>query len=167
MTFQVGENEYTGNIDDNYEFDAVEEKWIKRQNMPFTRGHASSSTTAVPCGYIIAGGSTNEYGKTKDITFYDITSNRWTKIGELPNALNTPVCAIDYAAGMYYCETGWYVYTVWERTYFLNSHITNHLGLTESSLPNEKLSCNIALFILPFENKCAVCRLAALKTNQT
>lgn len=106
---QIGENEYTGNIDVNYEWDAIGEKWIKRADMPFTRGHASSSTNAVPCGYIIAAGSTNEFGKTKDISYYDIASDSWTKIGELPNAINTPVCGIDFARGMYYCETGWYV----------------------------------------------------------
>jgi Galactose oxidase, central domain len=106
---QIGENEFTGNVADNYEWDAIGEKWIKRQAMPFARGHASSSTTAVPCGYIIAGGSTNGFRKTMDISHYDIASNSWTKIGELPVALNTPVCAIDFVAGMYYCETGLYV----------------------------------------------------------
>ena len=74
--------------------------------MPFTRGHASSSTRAMGCGFIIAGGSTNENGKTKDISFYDITTDTWTKIGELPNAINTPVCDIG-VDGYLYCESGW------------------------------------------------------------
>jgi hypothetical protein len=108
---QTGENEVSGNVADNYEWDAMAERWIERRDMPFTRGHASSSTTAVPCGYIIAGGATNEFGKTNDVSFYDINSNSWTKIGELPMSLNTPVCAIDFVAGTYYCETGLYVST--------------------------------------------------------
>jgi Galactose oxidase, central domain len=103
---QIGENEGSGNVSDNYEFDAVNLQWIKRTNMPFTRGHASSSTNAVPCGYIIAGGSTNEFGKTKDVHFYDIGSDSWTKIGELEGTVNTPVCDIDFEGGYYYCETG-------------------------------------------------------------
>lgn len=62
---QVGENEHTGNVNDNYEWDASKEMWIRKQSMPFTRGHASSSTNAVSCGLLIAGGSTNEFGKTE------------------------------------------------------------------------------------------------------
>lgn len=106
---QVGENEKSGNVKDNYEFDVASETWIQRKDMPFTRGHASSSTNGVPCGYIIAGGSTNEMGKTADIHYYDIGSDSWTKIGELPGSVNTPVCDIDFEGGMYWCETGWYV----------------------------------------------------------
>lgn len=108
---QIGENEITGNIDVHYEWDAVNEAWLPRARMPFTRSHASSSTNAVPsCGYILAAGSTNEFGKTADITYYDIATDSWTKLGELPFAVNTPVCAIDFVGGMYYCETGWYVH---------------------------------------------------------
>jgi hypothetical protein len=104
---QVGENEFSGNVKDHYEFDAVNLTWTPRAQQLFTRGHASSSTNAVPCGYIIAGGSTNEFGKTKDISYYDIATNSWIKIGELPSAVNTPVCGIDFIGGMYYCETAW------------------------------------------------------------
>jgi hypothetical protein len=101
---QIGENEGSGNVKSNYEFDAGKLQWIKRKDMPFTRGHASSSTNAVPCGYIIAGGSTNEFGKTNDVSFYDIASDSWTKIGTLPSAVNTPVCDIDFDGGYYHCQ---------------------------------------------------------------
>jgi hypothetical protein len=102
---QVGENEYTGNVADNFEWDAVKEVWIRRKSMPTTRGHAASSTRAVGCGFIVAAGSTNEYGKTADVSYYDIPTNTWTSLGNLPNALNTPVCDIN--GGYMYCESGW------------------------------------------------------------
>jgi uncharacterized membrane protein len=75
--------------------------------MPFPRGHASSSTTAVSCGFIMVGGITNGTGKTKDIMYYDIPSNTWTKVGENWFGVNTPVCAIDFVRGHLLCETGW------------------------------------------------------------
>jgi len=104
---QVGENEFTGNIVANYEYVVETDTWIKLKDMPFTRGHASESTRAMGCGFYIAAGSTNEYGKTKDISFYDIERDTWTKIGETRNALNTPVCDVSPATGKMYCETGW------------------------------------------------------------
>ena len=56
-------------------------------------------------GYITAGGSSNsEGGHFADISYYDIPSDTWTKIGDLPEALNTPVC--DMYDGWLYCETG-------------------------------------------------------------
>lgn len=103
---QIGENEQTGNVDSNYEWDVAGERWIQRQDMAFTRGHASSSTRGISCGFIIAGGSTNEFGQTKDISYYDVLSDSWTSIGELPQQLNTPVCDIDFENGYLYCETG-------------------------------------------------------------
>jgi hypothetical protein len=104
---QLGENEHNGNIDLNYEYDAVREAWVERQKMPFPRGHASSSTIAVSCGFIMVGGITNLTGKTKDIMYYDIPSNTWTKVGESWFGVNTPVCAIDFVRGHLLCETGW------------------------------------------------------------
>jgi hypothetical protein len=50
--------------------------------MPFPHGHASSSTIAVSCSFIMVGGITNGTGKTKEIMYYDIPSNTWTKVGE-------------------------------------------------------------------------------------
>ena len=61
---QVGGNERHGNYDDNYEWDLDTESWIERQSMPFARGHASSSTNPVNCGFLIAAGTTNGSGKT-------------------------------------------------------------------------------------------------------
>ena len=102
---QKGENEWTGNVKDNYEWDSEGEKWIKHTEMTISRGHAASSTRAIGCGYIIAGGSSNQNGgHTSDISYYDIPTDTWTKIGDLPEALNTPVCVIR--DGILYCETG-------------------------------------------------------------
>jgi len=102
---QVGENEYTGNNKDNYEYDVESDTWIKMRDMPYTRGHAASSTRAIGCGFLIAGGSTNEFGKTKGVYYYSIPDNSWTKIGELPQAINTPVCDVS-PDGYLYCESG-------------------------------------------------------------
>lgn len=57
----MGENEKSGNSDENYEWDVPSQSWIARADMPITRGHASSSTNAIGCGFIIAGGSSNEF----------------------------------------------------------------------------------------------------------
>lgn len=59
---QRGEDEFEGNNDDNFEWDVASETWIRRKSMPLTRGHASSSTTPVDCGFIISGGSSNGRG---------------------------------------------------------------------------------------------------------
>lgn len=104
---QVGENERYGNFDKNYEWDAASEDWIERRDIRFARGHSSSSTRAISCGYFLAGGTRNIWGKTRDISYYDIPSDSWTSIGDLPEALNTPVCDIDVANGYLYCETGY------------------------------------------------------------
>ena len=115
---QVGDDEDFGNISDNYEYFVQSDTWIKREFMPFTRGHANSSTRAFGCGFFVAGGSTNgasemgiPQGKTSDISFYDTTTDSWTKIGDLVWNLgvNTPVCdiGIDAANEQYiFCESG-------------------------------------------------------------
>ena len=102
---QKGEDEYDGNNADNYEWDAQTEAWIERESMLFTRGHAAESTRAIGCGFIIAAGSTNEFGKTSDVSYYDISSDTWTSIGDLPNSINTPIC--DISGNYLYCESGW------------------------------------------------------------
>jgi hypothetical protein len=108
---QSGEYENTGNLKDNYEYVVSTDTWIQHPDMLFTRGHAASSTRAYGSGFIIAAGTTNEDGKTSDISYYDIPSQSWTSIGNLPFALNTPVCDISpvNAAGVqyYHCESGW------------------------------------------------------------
>lgn len=43
-----------------------DDKWIQRADMPITRGHASSSTNKYGCGFIIAGGTSNDDGRVRD-----------------------------------------------------------------------------------------------------
>ena len=102
---QKGENEALGNNKDNYEWDAENEAWFKRQSMPFSRGHASSSTRAIGCGFVIAGGTTNEFNQTADVSYYDIPTDTWTSIGLLPLPINTPVC--DFSNGYLHCQSGY------------------------------------------------------------
>ena len=69
----VGGDEGNGNKNDVYEYAAVNETLIKRHKMTFSRGHAGSSTVAVSCGFIIAGGaintgSSNERWATNDVS---------------------------------------------------------------------------------------------------
>ena len=45
--------------------------------------------------------------RCSDVSYYDIASDSWSKIGDLPNAINTPVCDVDIEGGWYYCFTGW------------------------------------------------------------
>jgi N-acetylneuraminic acid mutarotase len=103
---QKGGAESEGNFDDVYEFDPVQEVWTQRQDMPLTRGHASASTRAVSCGFFIIAGTSNGIGAIKDMSYYDIPSNSWTKVGELSSAINSPVCAIDFKNKVLQCETG-------------------------------------------------------------
>jgi N-acetylneuraminic acid mutarotase len=107
---QLGGNEYNGNRDDLYEYDAVNETWTEWQKMTFPRGHASASTVAVSCGFIVAGGAINSgvdglRQQTSDVSYYDIPSNTWTHIGHLSQNVR-PFCAIDFVNNYLYCETG-------------------------------------------------------------
>ena len=98
---QVSENECCGNLGYNYEFFPNNETWIQRASMPIPRGHAASSTRAIGCGFIIAGGSINNPTgnnariRTDDISYYDIYSDTWTTaIGSLPTIGATPIVDI-------------------------------------------------------------------------
>jgi hypothetical protein len=96
---QKQEYEANGNLVDNYEFVAASETWIRRADIPFSRGHAAASTRAVGCGFIIGGGSTNSNSTARkriaDISYYDIPSDTWTAgIGMLPHEGATPVVVI-------------------------------------------------------------------------
>jgi len=140
MGGQVEEKEGSSENKDLYEFvynPNGADQWVKRADMPVTQDHASSSTKAYGCGFIIAGGTQNGGGKvryyavlhtntvdeflilhqsffkqTKDISYYDPLdgpNGKWTKIGDLPSAINTPVC--DFSLDIngedwMYCETG-------------------------------------------------------------
>jgi N-acetylneuraminic acid mutarotase len=106
---QLEQNESKGNQDDLVEWDQSSKTWIKRADMLFARGHASSSTVAYGCGFIMIGGAINTGTKTSDISYYGVDSNKWTKIGDLPFKMNTPVCDIvRNVAGSdwIYCQTG-------------------------------------------------------------
>jgi N-acetylneuraminic acid mutarotase len=110
MGGQLTANEANGNQKDLYEYDAVNEVWIQRQNMPMGRGHANMATMAVSCGFIIAGGAINSgssgsKAQTNDVSYYDIPSNTWTHIGTLSQKVRT-MCAIDLVNNYMYCETG-------------------------------------------------------------
>ena len=102
---QRGEEEANGNSNRVVEWDALKELWIEREPMALARGHATSSTRAIGCGFIVAGGTTNQYGKTSDVSYYDIPTDTWTSIGNLRTAINTPVCDIS-SDGYLYCQTG-------------------------------------------------------------
>jgi Kelch motif len=102
---QVGGQEWHGNIDSHYEYDSSNNVWIQRRSMPFPRGHISSSTFPYRnCGFLVAGGARNGQASTSDISYYSIYTDEWTNIGEIPEAVNSPVCGIsqDYL----YCQSG-------------------------------------------------------------
>jgi hypothetical protein len=118
---QVGENEHDGNNDQIYEWVTETESWIEREHMPFTRGHAGSSTRAIGCGFLIAGGSTNEFGKTDDVSYYDIPTDSWTSIGNISLPINTPVC--DISGDYMYCESGFLTGKFsWRRKILMDQH---------------------------------------------
>lgn len=101
---QLGEQEKSKNLNTMYEWIRSNTTWSKRTSLPIPRGHFSSSIIPYKeCGFIIVGGRTNEY-QFSEITYYDIELNNWTKIGDLPYKLNTPVC--DIINNMLYCQTG-------------------------------------------------------------
>jgi hypothetical protein len=105
---QKGQTESGGNFDKNFEYIVANDSWIERKNMPFARGHFSSSvSTYRHCGFFIAAGAVNggNYEKTSDISYYSLANDEWTHIGNLPYALNSPVCVIS--GEYYYCQSGW------------------------------------------------------------
>lgn len=104
---QVGEIECCANFGLNFEFIASSETWVRRASIPIPRGHASSSTRAVGCGFVVAGGSTNSEtsfkNRTNDISYYDIPTNTWTStIGLLPASIATPIVDIHSNGYMYF-----------------------------------------------------------------
>jgi hypothetical protein len=90
-----------------------QQSWIRRKNMTFARGHASASTIAYGCGFLMIGGAINSgvsgTEQTAIISYYGIDTDTWTDIGVLPKKINTPVCVIvPNVAGSdwVYCQTG-------------------------------------------------------------
>ena len=120
---QVGENEKDGNVDENWEYIAPTDTWVEKANIPFTRGHASSSTRPYGCGFFQIAGTTNGFsnlpgwgsqspGTIEDISFYDFTTNQWMPFGQLTNPVKNPVCVVapspdSQGKTWLYCETGW------------------------------------------------------------
>jgi hypothetical protein len=110
LFFEVSENEVTGNLGHHYEFIPSTETWIQRASMPIPRGHAASSTRAIGCGYIIAGGTINnpvigstQRIRTSDVSYYDIYSDVWTmSIGTLPAIGATPIVDIHNNGYMHF-----------------------------------------------------------------
>lgn len=105
---QISEEENDGNLDELYEYDPLDDKWITLATMPFPRGHASASTLAYGCGFIVGGGAVNGNGarkKTDDVSYYDISADSWTQIGTMYFEIKTPICGIhsDYL----YCASGY------------------------------------------------------------
>jgi hypothetical protein len=105
---QKSESEITGNLADTFEFVASKEKWIRRASMPIARSHATASTRPVRCGFIVAGGSFNSItrrkNRTSDVSYYNIHTNRWTSIGDIPVAMATPMVAIHPSGYMYFID---------------------------------------------------------------
>jgi hypothetical protein len=102
---QKGEDEHDGNQAEHFEYDAVNDQWFARKFMTLPRSHAASSTRAIGCGFIMVAGCTNGGLKISDISYYDVPTDTWTKIGDLSSAINTPVC--DISNGNLFCATGW------------------------------------------------------------
>jgi hypothetical protein len=103
---QESEGEFGDNIASHYEYIVATNTWVTRQPLPYPRGHASSSTHYVGCGFVLVAGCTNGGNKVNDVTYYEIDTNTWNKIGEYAQALNTPVCDIHRPTSTMYCEGG-------------------------------------------------------------
>jgi hypothetical protein len=106
---QERSSEGDGNLDDNFEWDNINKTWIRQTSMPFARGHASSSTIPYGCGFIIIAGAVNGGTQTKDISYFGLDTNSWSRVGDLVEKINTPVCDIvRFGPGddWIYCNTG-------------------------------------------------------------
>jgi hypothetical protein len=106
---QLQQRESSSNQPDLLEWDQANMAWIRRANMTLPRGHASSSTLPYGCGFMMMGGAINTGTTTSDISYYAIDTDTWTKIGDLPRSLNTPVCDIVRnlnGSDWVYCNTG-------------------------------------------------------------
>jgi Kelch motif len=94
------------NKDALYEFVVRTETWVRRANMPLARGHATASTRAIGCGFFIAGGSVNSpigiLNRTTDMSYYDIPSDRWMRLGDVPFPGATPVVVAPPNSGYLY-----------------------------------------------------------------
>lgn len=103
---QLGEFEAKQNLPNLYEFIASNETWVARTFMPGGRGHTTSSTRPIGCGFITAGGSVNsattKKNRTNTVLYYDIPTDSWTYIGNLSVAIATPLVDVHADGYMYY-----------------------------------------------------------------
>jgi hypothetical protein len=103
---QKKEDECNGNYALLYEYDAIANVWIRRQDMLIPRAHGSESTIPIGCGFLLVAGNSNGCAIISDVTYYNVATDTWTNIGNLPSSLNTPVCDINRNTDVMYCETG-------------------------------------------------------------
>jgi hypothetical protein len=110
---QKVQSEANGNLNDLVEWDQITKSWIRRMNMTLARGHASASTIAYGCGFIMMAGAINSGNssllRTDIISYYGIDTDTWTDIGKLPSKLTTPVCDMAYnvfGSDWIHCQTG-------------------------------------------------------------
>jgi Galactose oxidase, central domain len=103
---QDKENEPGDNKVDHFEYIPSNNKWTRRKDLPFPCGHTSSSTRPFGCGYLVIGGTEVDWNRRSDVTFYNIATDTWTKLGDLPHKLNTPICDINHNTNTLYCENG-------------------------------------------------------------
>jgi hypothetical protein len=103
---QYREDEPEGNYKEHYEYDAIDDKWIRRSDLPYARAHATSSTHALSCGFVMVAGNTNGNLIISNVTFYHIDTDSWWNLGNFPHELNTPICDINRNTNVMYCETG-------------------------------------------------------------
>jgi Malectin domain len=103
---QYRERECCGNYEYLYEYDAMNDKWIRRADMQYPRAHSSSSTIPYGCGFVVVAGNTNGGLIISNVTYYNIATNTWTDMGNVPQELNTPICDINRNQDIMYCETG-------------------------------------------------------------
>ena len=103
---QISEQEATGNLADLFEFIASNETFIRRTSMPFGRSHTTISTRAIGCGFVVAGGSVNSVNgrknRTANMLYYDVPTNSWTSIGDIPRSLATPLVDIHPNGYIYF-----------------------------------------------------------------
>jgi len=106
---QEGMDEHYDNVPYLAEYDFETDTWTSRADMPIPRSHATSSTRAYGCGFLIISGTTNGAVRTQDISYYEPETDTWTYVGDLPFGLNTPVCVIAEIEGRDWvlCESGW------------------------------------------------------------
>jgi hypothetical protein len=109
---QSGEDEGFGNIDLMYEYYPHNATWRQRRNLTMKRGHFSESTIPYNgCGFFIIGGSVNRnnnisptFNRTRDVSYYDITTDTWTRLGDLKAPVPTPICTVH--SEYIYCQSG-------------------------------------------------------------